>query len=198
MTRTIKRLAIIVTFGALTDSGVRAKRTPNEAQKPKIPRPQAFAHAIGLSGRQPPTCRLCHAQRVPRLRGPQRNRDEFLFRAGLLETVLPYRALRDRSEDLGRRLAGMGIAPGDRVALLAATHPDFLAMFFGCQYAGAIPVPMPLRPLLAGARPISSRSKASFARRARAWPSARSNSCRWWKRPPPARPDDDRHGRGYL
>lgn len=68
----------------------------------------------------------------------------FYSARGLLETVLPYRALRDRSEDLGRRLAGMGIAPGDRVALLAATHPDFLAMFFGCQYAGAIPVPMPL------------------------------------------------------
>ena len=68
----------------------------------------------------------------------------FYSARGVLETVLPYKTLRDRAEDLGRRLVGMGIAPGDRIALLAATHPDFLAMFFACQYAGAIPVPMPL------------------------------------------------------
>jgi len=68
----------------------------------------------------------------------------FYSARGSLETALTYRALRDRSEDLGRRLVGLGIARGDRVALLAATEPDFLAMFFACQYAGAIPVPMPL------------------------------------------------------
>lgn len=68
----------------------------------------------------------------------------FYSARGSLETVLPYRVLRDRAEDLGRRLVGLGIARGDRVALLAATDPDFLAMFFACQYAGAIPVPMPL------------------------------------------------------
>lgn len=68
----------------------------------------------------------------------------FYSARGTLETVLLYSELRDRAEDLGRRLAGMGIARGDRVALLAATSPDFLAMFFACQYAGAIPVPMPL------------------------------------------------------
>ena len=31
-----------------------------------------------------------------------------------------------------------------RVALLAATSPEFLVLFFACQYAGLIPVPMPL------------------------------------------------------
>jgi len=68
----------------------------------------------------------------------------FYSARGDLEIVLPYRDLQGRAEDLGRRLVGLSIAPGDRVALLAATHPDFLAMFFACQYAGAIPVPMPL------------------------------------------------------
>ncbi|MGE4062561.1 MAG: fatty acyl-AMP ligase [Rhodospirillaceae bacterium] len=68
----------------------------------------------------------------------------FYSARGILEIALPYRVLRDRAEDLGRRLVGLGIARGDRVALLAATEPDFLAMFFACQYAGAIPVPMPL------------------------------------------------------
>lgn len=68
----------------------------------------------------------------------------FYSARGDLQIALPYRDLQSRAEDLGRRLVGMGIAPGDRIALLAATHPDFLAMFFACQYAGAIPVPMPL------------------------------------------------------
>lgn len=68
----------------------------------------------------------------------------FYSARGSLETVVPYRTLRDRAEDLGRRLVSLGIARGDRVALLAATEPDFLALFFACQYAGAIPVPMPL------------------------------------------------------
>jgi len=68
----------------------------------------------------------------------------FYSARGVLETVLPYKALRDQAEDSGRRLVGLGIAPGDRVALLAATSPEFLVMFFACQYAGAIPVPMPL------------------------------------------------------
>src|SRR5262249_2897632 len=45
---------------------------------------------------------------------------------------------------LGRRLIGAGLKRGDRVALLAATSPEFLSMFFACQYAGLIPVPMPL------------------------------------------------------
>lgn len=68
----------------------------------------------------------------------------FYSARGVLETALPYSTLRTQAEDHGRRLAGLGIAPGDRVALLAATAPDFLVMFFACQYAGAIPVPMPL------------------------------------------------------
>ena len=42
------------------------------------------------------------------------------------------------------QLAGAGVQPGDRVALLAGTGPDFLVMFFGCLYGGIIPVPLPL------------------------------------------------------
>jgi len=38
----------------------------------------------------------------------------------------------------------LGIAPGDRVALVADTGPDFAACFFGAIYAGAWPVPLPL------------------------------------------------------
>ncbi len=63
---------------------------------------------------------------------------------GVIEAVLPFRDLRDRAVDAALRLAGAGLKPGDRVALLAATTPEFLVLFFACQYVGVIPVPMPL------------------------------------------------------
>jgi fatty-acyl-CoA synthase len=37
-----------------------------------------------------------------------------------------------------------GVKPEDRIALVAETGPDFAALFFGCVYAGAWPVPLPL------------------------------------------------------
>ncbi|MSO73073.1 MAG: fatty acyl-AMP ligase [Rhodospirillaceae bacterium] len=63
---------------------------------------------------------------------------------GALEAVLTYRDLRDQAQGHGRRLIAAGLNPGDRVALLAATATEFLVLFFACQYAGLIPVPMPL------------------------------------------------------
>ncbi|TAL01819.1 MAG: fatty acyl-AMP ligase [Rhodospirillaceae bacterium] len=63
---------------------------------------------------------------------------------GTLATALPYRELRDQAVVMAGRLAGAGVHPGDRVALLAATGPDFLVMFFGCLYGAIIPVPLPL------------------------------------------------------
>ena len=42
------------------------------------------------------------------------------------------------------RLAGSGLERGDRVAIVAETSPDFVTMFFACQYAGLVPVPLPL------------------------------------------------------
>ena len=68
----------------------------------------------------------------------------FYSARGDLEKVLPFRDLRDQAASHARRLSGAGLKPGDRVALLAATAPEFLVLFFACQYAGLIPVPMPL------------------------------------------------------
>jgi fatty-acyl-CoA synthase len=45
-------------------------------------------------------------------------------------------------ETWARRLAGAGIAAGDRVALLAANRPDYPALVFACARLGAILVPM--------------------------------------------------------
>jgi fatty-acyl-CoA synthase len=60
---------------------------------------------------------------------------------GELTTVLPYSELRDRARALARRLQGLG--RGARVALVAHTHPDFMVMFYACQYASLVPVPLP-------------------------------------------------------
>lgn len=68
----------------------------------------------------------------------------FCSARGTLEAVLAYRDLRDQAVSAALRLSASGIKPGERVALLAATAPEFLILFFACQYGGFIPVPMPL------------------------------------------------------
>ncbi len=78
---------------------------------------------------------------------------------GELTSSLPYRDLRDQAVSLGRRLAGMGLPVGARVALVAETTPDFHRFFFACQYAGLVPVPVPL--------PINLGGKEGYLRHVR-------------------------------
>ncbi len=61
-----------------------------------------------------------------------------------LVRVYPFAELRHDAHVAARRLIAAGIAPGDRVALVAETSPEFAALFFGAVYAGALPVPLPL------------------------------------------------------
>ena len=68
----------------------------------------------------------------------------FFSSRGDLVEVLPYRVLRERALDLALRLAGGGLERGDRVAIVAETSADFVTVFFACQYAGLVPVPLPL------------------------------------------------------
>lgn len=60
---------------------------------------------------------------------------------GELSVALSYRELREQARELARRLAGF--ERGSRVALVAHTHPDFAVMFYACQYAALVPVPLP-------------------------------------------------------
>ena len=62
--------------------------------------------------------------------------------------TLPFRDLRSRALDLAQRLAPLG--RGQRLALVAHTHPDFAVMFYACQYAGLVPVPLPAAVHLGG------------------------------------------------
>ncbi len=63
---------------------------------------------------------------------------------GKLTRPYPFAELREDALAMARRLIARGVKPGDRVALIAETGPDFAALFCGACYAGAWPVPLPL------------------------------------------------------
>ena len=63
---------------------------------------------------------------------------------GELESSITYAQIRDRAQEIGRRLILFGFKKGERVALIAETSEDFVCYFLGCQYAGLLPVPLPL------------------------------------------------------
>ena len=63
---------------------------------------------------------------------------------GQLARSYPFSELRKDALDMAYRLISHGVKPEDRIALIAETGPDFAALFFGCIYVGAWPVPLPL------------------------------------------------------
>jgi fatty-acyl-CoA synthase len=63
---------------------------------------------------------------------------------GQMARSYPFSELRKDALDMAYRLISHGVKPEDRIALIAETGPDFAALFFGCIYAGAWPVPLPL------------------------------------------------------
>ncbi len=50
-----------------------------------------------------------------------------------------YRKLARQARAFGAGLQAIGVAPGDRVALILSTSPDFYIAWFGCMFAGAVP-----------------------------------------------------------
>ncbi|MCX8048137.1 MAG: fatty acyl-AMP ligase [Methylohalobius sp.] len=79
---------------------------------------------------------------------------------GELIAVLSYAELRRQALDLARQLASFRLPRESRVALVAATSPDFICFFFACQYAGLVPVPLPI--------PFSLGSHQAYVRQLRA------------------------------
>ena len=63
---------------------------------------------------------------------------------GNLTRAYPYSELRTDALAMARRLAAHAVKPGERIALVAETGPEFAALFCGAIYAGAWPVPLPL------------------------------------------------------
>jgi len=63
---------------------------------------------------------------------------------GKLYAAVSYSVLREQSKKLARRLLALGLPRMSRVAVIAETNPDFMRFFFACQYAGLVPVPLPV------------------------------------------------------
>ena len=69
---------------------------------------------------------------------------------GALTDGVSYEQLRHRAISTARKLLSAGLKPGNRVAVVAETGPDFMAVFFGCQYAGLVPAPVPYSMYIGG------------------------------------------------
>ena len=63
---------------------------------------------------------------------------------GQLARCYPFSEMRKDALDAAYRLISHGVKKEDRIAVIAETGPEFAALFFGCVYAGAWPVPLPL------------------------------------------------------
>ena len=63
---------------------------------------------------------------------------------GALVEALGYAQLAAEARLAGGRMLGLGLAPGDRVGLVAETEGDFVRAFMGAMMAGLVPCPMPL------------------------------------------------------
>ncbi|MEQ7873233.1 fatty acyl-AMP ligase [Sphingomonas sp. ASV193] len=63
---------------------------------------------------------------------------------GTLVRAYSYAELQGDARANAYRFAGLGLAKGDRVAMIAETGAEFAACFFGAVYAGLWPVPLPL------------------------------------------------------
>ncbi len=72
---------------------------------------------------------------------------------GNLSAVLPYSELQQQAKIAARRLLQLNLQRGDHVALVADTHPDFIVLFFACQYIGLVPFAMPI-PLNLGSHAV--------------------------------------------
>ncbi|MEM7007063.1 MAG: fatty acyl-AMP ligase [Pseudomonadota bacterium] len=73
----------------------------------------------------------------------------FYSATGVVTASLPYRVLREEAMELGSRLAAFA-SRNALVGLLAESSPDFVRLFFACQYAGLVPVPMPMPTAMGG------------------------------------------------
>ncbi|HWK37146.1 fatty acyl-AMP ligase [Sphingomonas sp.] len=82
---------------------------------------------------------------------------------GTLSRAYPFAELRADALVQARRLIAMGVAPSDRVALIAETGPEFASLFFGVIYAGAWPVPLPLPTSFGGAQSYIEQLRVQLA-----------------------------------
>ena len=69
---------------------------------------------------------------------------------GDVQEELSYKNLRKLALYTGKKLLTLGLGRGDVVAIIADTCVEFFELFYGCQYAGLIPCPLPYTIYLGG------------------------------------------------
>jgi fatty-acyl-CoA synthase len=79
---------------------------------------------------------------------------------GDLSAVLSYADLREQALSLARKLLSLRLDRGARVAIIAETDPNFHRMFFACQYAGLVPVPVSASAFMSGRQAYVAQLKA--------------------------------------
>ena len=79
---------------------------------------------------------------------------------GELSAVLSYANLRHQAVSLARKLLTLRLDRGARVAIIAETDPNFHRIFFACQYAGLVPVPVSASTFMSGRAAYVAQLKA--------------------------------------
>ncbi len=74
----------------------------------------------------------------------------FYTAKGKLGCALSYAELREDAIAAAQRLVGLNLERSAKVAVVAETDPGFMRLFYGCQYAGLVPVPLPASVRLGG------------------------------------------------
>jgi len=69
---------------------------------------------------------------------------------GEIEASASYKALRNTARETALKLLSLGISRGQRIGIIAETSLDYFAIFYGCQYAGLIPCPIPYTTYMGG------------------------------------------------
>lgn len=62
---------------------------------------------------------------------------------GRLVASLRYRDLREAARETAARIRALDIRRGGRVAIVVETSPEFIVLFYACQYAGLVACPLP-------------------------------------------------------
>src|SRR5262249_57139422 len=81
------------------------------------------------------------------------------------ERCATYRQLDERMNGVASMLARLGVAPGERVAMLIGNRTEFIEFFFGSMRARAIPLPLHTRPSAGTARHNTLEPAAAVAGR---------------------------------
>ncbi|MBS0547299.1 MAG: AMP-binding protein, partial [Proteobacteria bacterium] len=82
---------------------------------------------------------------------------------GEILSALSWRDIQARAQTVARKLIGAGFAKGQRVLLTADTWPGFFDVFFGCQYAGLLPVPVSIPVGIGGKEAYLDQLRRQFA-----------------------------------